>query len=85
MAARPDLAVGEVVERAEGDDVGVLHLSESGLDLGLGAVGADDLDTRPLVPVGEQDPLTEQAVLEFASGLLIGAPGQGELGRALAE
>lgn len=55
-----DLGVGPVPLRAEGDHVGVLHPSESGLDLVLRPVGGDHLDGSPGVTVGEQDPLAGQ-------------------------
>ena len=55
-----DFGVGPVVHRAEGDDVGVFHLPETRFDLGLGAVGRDDIGDGPVVAVGEQDPFAEQ-------------------------
>jgi hypothetical protein len=37
----------------------VFELAEDGLDLALGAVGVDDVDDRPVVAVGDQDPFAE--------------------------
>jgi hypothetical protein len=70
-----DLGVAPVVDGSEGDDVGVFHLPEPGLDLGLGAVGGDHVGGGPGVSVGEQDPFAEGPGLEASAGAGVGAPG----------
>ena len=61
----------------------IFHLSEPGLDLGLGTVGGDHLGDGPLDTVGEQDPLTEDPVFQALAGVSVGVPGQSELGRGV--
>jgi putative transposase len=79
----PDFGVGPVVHRSEGDDVGVFHLAESGLDLGLGAVAGHDLSGAPVVAVGEQDPLTEHGPVQRGAGAGIASEGDPQLARAV--
>ena len=79
-----DLLVGPVVHRAERHHVGVFLLPESGFDFGLGAVGRDDVADRPGVAVGEQDAFAEDPVLQSFPGVVVGAPGQPELGGVVA-
>jgi hypothetical protein len=63
-----DLLFGPVVHRGERHHVGVLHLPERALDVGLGAVGGHDVDHRPVVAVGEQDAFAEDLVFEPVGG-----------------
>ena len=44
--------------------IGVLQLAEAVLDLPLGAIGDDHLVDPPLAPVGDEDALSEDLVLE---------------------
>ena len=64
----PDLVVGEVTDRGERDHVGVFGLPEACFEVFLRPVGVDDLLDRPVVVVGDQDPLPED--LFFEGGLL---------------
>ena len=57
-----DFLFGPVVHRGEGDQVAVFELPEAFFDVGLGAVGGDDLGGRPVVAVGEQDSFAEVLV-----------------------
>jgi hypothetical protein len=56
----PDLGIGPVPHRGERDDVRVFELTETGFGVGLGPVSGDDIDDRPVVAVGDQDPFAEQ-------------------------
>src|SRR6266536_3596613 len=79
-----DLLVGPVVHGAKRHHLGVLELAEPGFDLGLGAVGGHHLGGGPLVAVGEQDPLAEDAALQAPAGRLVGVPRQAEGGWRIA-
>ena len=59
-----DLVVGEVADRGERHHVRVLGLAEPGFEVLLGPVGVDDLLEGPVVVVGDQDPLTEDLLLQ---------------------
>jgi len=59
--------------------VGVFHLPETRFDLGLGAVGRDDIGGGPVIAVGEQDPFAEQLLFQSVAGTCVGAEGQAQL------
>jgi len=54
--------------------VPVFELAEAGFGVGLGAVGGDHLGHRPVVAVGEQDPLAEDLGFQGPAGAS-GVPG----------
>jgi hypothetical protein len=55
----PDVVLGPVEHRAEGDGAGVFHLPEGELGFGLGPVPGDHLGGGPVVVAGDQDVLAE--------------------------
>ena len=73
-----------MVHRAKRHHVRVLELAESGLGLGLGAVGGHDLGGGPGVAVGEQDPLAEQAAFQPAAGGGVDGEAQAQVGGLVA-
>src|SRR5258708_5404010 len=60
----------------EGEEVGIFHRAEGGLDVCLAAVGAHDLLIAPVSAIGEQDRLAEQACLQGLPGAGFEAPSQ---------
>jgi hypothetical protein len=79
----PDLLIGPVEHRVERDNLAVLHLSEVGLDVVLGSIGTDHVGDRPLVPIGEEDPLAEDLGFECVPGLGVDPEGETKLARAV--
>ena len=65
--------------------MGVFHLAEVVLHVGLGAVAGHDVDDRPVVVVGEQDAFAEQLIGEGLDRFGVDGPLQGEVGRGLAD
>ena len=55
----PDVVLGPVEHRREGDDVGVFHLPEGAFGFGLGSVAGDHVDDRPVVVVGDDHVFAE--------------------------
>jgi len=72
----PDLLVGPVPHRGEGDQVGVFELAEAALGVVLGPVAGDHLGDRPVLAVGDQDAFAEQLALKCAAGCGVDGPGQ---------
>ena len=75
-----DLVVGPVEQGGERHDVGVFHLAEVVLDVGLGAVVGDDVGAGGPGLVGEQDPCAEQFGFESGAVVGFGPPCQAQLG-----
>ena len=69
-----ELLVGPVVSGPEGEDMRVLHASEGCFDMGLAAIGADNLFVGPVVTVCEEKGFPEKSAPKVLPCLIIKAP-----------
>jgi len=69
-----ELLVRPVVSGPEGEDMGVLHASEGCFDMGLAAIGTDNLFVAPVVTVREEKGFTEKSAPKVLPCLIIKAP-----------
>ena len=69
-----ELLVGPVVSGPEGEDMRVLHASEGCFDMGLAAIGADNLFVGPVVTVCEEKGFPEKSASKAFPRLIIKAP-----------
>jgi len=69
-----ELLVRPVVGRAEGEDMGVFHASESRFNMGLAAIGAHNLFVTPVVTVCEEKGFPEKGTLKMLPFLLVKGP-----------
>lgn len=69
-----ELLVGPVVSGPEGENMGVLHTSEGCFNMGLAAIGADNLFVDPVIPVREKKGFTEKRAPKMLPCLIVKAP-----------
>jgi hypothetical protein len=74
-----DVVLGPVMHRGERHDMGVFHLPEGELGLGLGPVPGHDPRDGPVVMIGDQDVLAEDLLFERGAGLLVDVPGKAQV------
>ena len=62
-----------VVCRRKADEIGIFHIPEGSLDVMLAAIAEYDFLIRKILAISKQDPLAENALLQFVIGLIIGS------------
>ena len=72
----PDVVLGPVEHRREGDDVGGFHLPEGAFGFGLGSVAGDHVDDRPVVVVGDDHVFAEDLGFQPGTGVGVDVPAQ---------
>src|SRR6266568_8418403 len=74
-----DVVFGPVVHWGERHHVGVFHLAEGELGVGLGPVAGDDFGGGPVVVVGDQHVFAEDFLFQGGARVVVDAPGQAEV------